>query len=525
MNRKALIIGNKNYSDKPLETPIDDSKDVALLLSRKNFRISLKNNLNIESMNKVIIDFVDSIKEGKNIAIFYFAGHGVQIDGNNYLLPIGESFSDEINVKYRAYPLSELIERLEQNKNNINIIILYACRDNPFKKHRSNKGGLAETLVSKGTFIAFATSPGQTASDYSKNGRNGLYTSHLLNALNIPSLNLDERFKIIRENVYKESKERQLPWVSNSIIGDFNFDTKQDKIVGFPMAFREASTFELSKDSDINKNYINTVKTWNELVSVLTILCEEGHENRPFCIEMLNKNNEIIPLICIGGGGKIDYGYNLVTIEEYLQNYVDYGCFTNSHILDIAKKAPTNSALYYSINFSERIDALELLSWPTVLWDIYSVDNESQGILQACLINMIETPHLKYPTLEELLESIKSISEIHMEAYVKIEIDNIYENEDYEKYVKNTDEYILTGYCFHRKQFIGFDCRYNELPAKNEWLTYRKLAIILNSVPSFQKKEKTRLSLLMGNDWDDELFFEEHTFLLGYLNSRLIIPE
>ena len=277
--------------------------------------------------------------------------------------------------------------------------------------------------------------------------------------------------------------------------------------------------------NNINKNYINTVKTWNELVSVLTILCEEGHENRPFCIEMLNKNNEIIPLICIGGGGKIDYGYNLVTIEEYLQNYVDYGCFTNSHILDIAKKAPENSALYYSINFSERIDALELLSWPTVLWDIYSVDNESQGILQACLINMIETPHLKYPTLEELLESIKSISEIHMEAYVKIEIDNIYENEDYEKYVKNTDEYILTGYCFYRKQFIGFDCRYNELPAKNDWLTYRKLAIILNSVPSFQKKEKTRLNLIMGNDWDNELFFEEHTFLLVYLNSRLIIPE
>ena len=102
---------------------------------------------------------------------------------------------------------------------------------------------------------------------------------------------------------------------------------------------------------------------------------------------------------------------------------------------------------------------------------------------------------------------------------------SIPENEDYEKYVKNTDEYILTGYCFYRKQFIGFDCRYNELPAKNDWLTYRKLAIILNSVPSFQKKEKTRLNLIMGNDWDNELFFEEHTFLLGYLNSRLIIPE
>ena len=128
MNRKALIIGNKNYSDKPLETPINDSKDVALLLSRKNFRISLKNDLDIESMDKVIIDFVESIKEGKNIAIFYFAGHGVQIDGTNYLLPIGESFFDEFNVKRRAYPLNELIERLEQNKYNINInIIVLTC--------------------------------------------------------------------------------------------------------------------------------------------------------------------------------------------------------------------------------------------------------------------------------------------------------------------------------------------------------------------------------------------------------------
>ena len=526
MNRKALIIGNMNYNDKPLETPINDSKDIASLLSNKNFEISLKNDLNTESMDREIVKFIDSIKEGKNIAVFYFAGHGMQIDGNNYLLPVGQSFTDELNVKHRAYPLNELLERLEENKNNINIIILDACRDNPFKNQRSYKGlGLAETFASKGTFIAFATSPGKTASDSSKNGRNGLYTSHLINALKMPSLNLDERFKIIREDVYVESKEKQLPWVSNSIIGDFDFDTKQDKITGLPITLREASSFEVSKTQVLNKDYINAVKTWNDLISLLEILCEEGHSDRPFCVEALNKDNDVIPLVCVGGGGKVDYGYNLVTVEEYLDNNADYGCFTNSHVLDIAKKAPENSALFYSINFSEQIDAFQLVSWPTILWDIYSVDNENQGTLHSNLINMIIAPSLKYPTMEELLESIKDIPEEHIEAYVKIELDNIYENEDFEKYVKSTDEYILTGYCFHRKQFIGLDCRHSELPPKEEWLTYKEVSIILSSLPSFQMKDKTRLNLIMGNDWDDELFFEEHTFLLGHLNSQIIMPE
>jgi len=526
LNRKALIIGNTNYSNSPLQTPVNDSKDMAALLSNKNFEISLKNDLDMEAMDKVIADFIDTIKEGKNIVIFYFAGHGVQIDGNNYLLPVQQFFTDEISVKHRAYPLNELLERLEKNKNNTNIIILDACRDNPFKTQRSCRGnGLAETFASKGTFIAFATSPGRTASDSSKNGRNGLYTSHLIHALKLPNLSLDERFKIIRENVYKESKEQQLPWVSNSIIGDFHFDTKQDKIAGFPMAFREVSKFEISNNQNLYKNYINAVKTWDDLISILEVLCEEGHSDRPFCLEVLNQDKKVIPMVCIGGGGKIDYGYTLVTIEEYLDNSADYGCFSNSHILDIAKKAPKNSRLYYSINFSESIDAFEIISWPTILWNIHSVDNENQGTLHENLINMIIAPSLKYPTLEKLIELINYIPEFYNEAYVKIELDNIYENEYSEKYIKSTNEYILTGYCFNRKQFIGMDCRHNALPPKKEWLTYKELSIILNSIPTFQMKEKTRLCLLMGHDWDDKLFFEEHSFLLGHLNSRLVIPE
>jgi len=118
---------------------------------------------------------------------------------------------------------------------------------------------------------------------------------------------------------------------------------------------------------------------------------------------------------------------------------------------------------------------------------------------------MIKAPPLKYPTLGQLQELMKKhISSFSHEAYVKIEIDNIYENDDFEKYIKSIDEYILTGYCYTRKQFIGVDKRYNLLPDKSEWLTYLELKII---------------------DWDEELMFEEHDFFLGHLNSKLLFPE
>ena len=119
----------------------------------------------------------------------------------------------------------------------------------------------------------------------------------------------------------------------------------------------------------------------------------------------------------------------------------------------------------------------------------------------------------------------KHISSFSHEAYVKIEIDNIYENDDFEKYIKSIDEYILTGYCYTRKQFIGVDKRYNLLPDKSEWLTYLELKIILDSMPEFQLKEKLHLNLIMGIDWDEELMFEEHDFFLGHLNSKLLFPE
>ena len=376
MFRKALIIGNTNYDDKPLETPMNDAMDMASILKKKEFEISVNYDLTIKEMDRSILNFVDSIKTGKNIALFYFAGHGIQIDGKNYLMPVGETFFDESSVKYGAYSLLELLERLEINKNNINIIILDACRNNPFDNSRSSSSsGLAEIFVSKGTFIAFATAPGRTASDTSNNSRNGLYTSHLLDALNIVGLSLDERFKLIRENVFQESKEKQLPWVSNSIIGDFYFDTKYDKTIGLPTVFQNVSKFEIAEytiEDDFNQKYIKKISSWNELIIVLETLCDEGHSERPFCLEVIKSNGVIEPLVCVTCGGKIDYGYSMVTIEEFLNNNADYGCFSNSYVLDTAKKAPKDSELYYSINWSDRIIAKELISYPTILWNIHT---------------------------------------------------------------------------------------------------------------------------------------------------------
>jgi hypothetical protein len=531
MLRKALVIGNKNYNEKLLLTPVNDANDMSDLLIKKEFDVTLKHDLEIEQLEREIVTFCDSVQDGKFITLFYFAGHGVQVNGQNYLLPIGQEFIDETHVKYRAYPLNELLDRITTNKNNVNIIILDACRNNPFESNRSFAGnGLAEVSVNKGTFIAYATSPGKTASDSSLAGRNGLYTSHLLTALMKPNYGLDEVFKQVREKVFTESKEKQLPWVSNSLIGDFCFDTKSDKAISLPASFQETSLFEFSESESEEMfftKFINPVRCWEQLISYLETLCEEGHSERPFCIELLLPTGEVTSKLCMGGGGNEDYGYNMISFEEYLDNYSDYGCFSNASVLEIAKNAPEESKLNYTINFGDRIDANNLVSWPTILWEIEHTDKSNLGSFHAALINMVEDPQLKYPSIEQLLGLFKFVPESQYSAFVKISVDNIHENDDFCKYVDSTDEYVLTGYCNIRKEFIGSDKRYCCIPNKSEWLTYSDLINILSHIPKYQFKNKFQMRLMMGSVWpdEDEPFFEEHCLILGHLNSRINIPE
>ncbi|MEH6444773.1 MAG: caspase family protein, partial [Oceanospirillaceae bacterium] len=511
--------------------PSNDASDMSKLLTDKDFDVRLKHNLNMELLDEEILDFYDVVKEGKFVTLFYFAGHGVQVDGQNYLMPVGQEFRDQTQIKHRAYPLNELLDRLSENKNNLNIIILDACRNNPFETRRGFGGsGLAEISVNKGTFIAFATSPGKTASDSSLAGRNGLYTSHLLNSLKRTALGLDQVFKLVREGVFNESNETQLPWVSNSLIGDFCFDTKVDKVKSLPATFQETCHFEFSSivpQDRVFTKFIQPVRTWGELIIHLELICEEGHSERPFCVEILSKDENIIPLLCVTCGGNVDYGYGLVTFEEYLENNAEYGCFSNKYALESAKGAPEGSELYYSINFSERLTANQLVSWPAILWNIENTDEASLGSFHATLINMVKDPLLKYPSLEQLMDLLKYLPKSQQGAFVKIVIDNVHENECGNKFVKSSYDYVLTGYCNIRKTFIGYDKRFCCIPEKTEWLTYSDLINILSHVPEYQLKEKLQMNLMMGFIWkdDEKIEFEECCFLLGHLDSRIVIPE
>lgn len=165
--------------------------------------------------------FVNRLTPGCT-ALFHYSGHGMQIEQENYLIPVDFELSDEASVKYDAVSASKLHERVAKSGARLNIMIFDACRNNNFSLSRSGGGGLATMNAAQGSFIVFATAPGRTADD-NRRGSNGLFTGFLLEALSTPGLKLDEVFNRVRERTFAASGERQLPWTSSSVIGDFYF--------------------------------------------------------------------------------------------------------------------------------------------------------------------------------------------------------------------------------------------------------------------------------------------------------------
>jgi uncharacterized caspase-like protein len=220
-NRFALVIGNESYAHAPLKNPVNDAKTVAETLVDLGFKVDLVLNADLKSMSKAVDRFVTSIRPG-DVAFFYYAGHGVQIEGENLLVPVDFDAKDEADARYETYSASRVHERMEGAGARINIIVLDACRNNPFRAARSGAGGLLAMNTGRGTFIAFATSPGKTASD-NPNGNNGLFTTHLVSTLRQPGLTLDQVFNRVREGVYQASSQQQLPWTGSSVIGEFYF--------------------------------------------------------------------------------------------------------------------------------------------------------------------------------------------------------------------------------------------------------------------------------------------------------------
>jgi len=215
----ALLIGNDAYPNAPLRNAVNDAKTMAAALKSLDYAVDTALNTDLRTMREAVDRFIGKLAAG-DVALFFYAGHGIQVDGDNYLVPVSFNAKDEADAKYEAYAASRVQERMEGSGARVNILILDACRNNPFRSSRSGAGGLAAMNTGRGTFIAFATAPGSTASDNPKSA-NGLFTGHLAQALSEPGLTLDQLFNRVRQRVYSESGNKQLPWSGSSVIGDF----------------------------------------------------------------------------------------------------------------------------------------------------------------------------------------------------------------------------------------------------------------------------------------------------------------
>lgn len=219
--RVALVIGNSAYKDAPLTNPVNDARAIARALQESGFTVISRENINQGGMLSALREFGDRLRGG-GTGLFYYAGHGMQIKGRNYLIPVGASIEREDEVAYNAVDAQAVLDKMEAAGNVANIMILDACRNNPFTRStRSGQAGLAQMDAPVGTLVAYATSPGAVASDGS--GSNGLYTQHLLTAIRQPGSKVEDVFKQVRANVRRDSQGKQVPWESTSLEGDFYF--------------------------------------------------------------------------------------------------------------------------------------------------------------------------------------------------------------------------------------------------------------------------------------------------------------
>lgn len=226
-SRVALVIGNASYAAAPLANPLNDAADVAKELEAAGFTVIRRQNATLKEMHLALREFGDKL--GKTTTgLFYFAGHGVQVRGRNYLLPVDADVAREDEVAFSAIDLGALMEKLDSARNPVNVVILDACRDNPFgSRFQASAKGLAQVEAPPGTIIAFSTAPGSAAAD--GGGRNGLYTGHLLAQMRKPAP-IEETFKLVRAGVRRDSQGRQVPWESTSLETDFAFRSKPAKV-------------------------------------------------------------------------------------------------------------------------------------------------------------------------------------------------------------------------------------------------------------------------------------------------------
>ena len=224
-NRHALVIGNSSYQfTSPLINPAKDARLIAAALENAGFKVRLHTDLSQKSMKRVLRDFSRDLRRlgDDTVSLVYFAGHGTQVAGRNYLVPIDADIEAEADVGIEALAVDNILGQLENLKGALSIIILDACRNNPYKRgRRSSVRGLAPVKAAKGSLIAYSTAPGTVALD--GEGANSPYATALDKYLRTRGLSIEKMFKNVRVEVDRMTQGSQTPWEESSLFGDFVF--------------------------------------------------------------------------------------------------------------------------------------------------------------------------------------------------------------------------------------------------------------------------------------------------------------
>lgn len=256
----ALVIGNSNYPGAPLKNPVADARAIAAKFRALGFEVLHGENLSQREMTRLVTRFGERLP-GRQVGVFYYAGHGMQVRGRNYLIPIDAQIASEASARSESLDVDQVLDHLATSGSGVNLVVLDACRNNPFERRfRSTSGGLAQLDAPKGTLIAFATAPGKVAFD--GEGVHGTYTNALLRVLDEPGLNIESVFKRVRTEVSRITGDQQIPWEASSLTGEFYFIPAQAATPVTPPA-RAADTEMLfwqsikdSKDADDFSAYL-----------------------------------------------------------------------------------------------------------------------------------------------------------------------------------------------------------------------------------------------------------------------------
>ena len=254
--RVALVIGNAAYEHTtPLRNPENDARDMARALDGLGFEV-------IEGLNLDKAGFEARLREfsraagSAEVSLFFYAGHGLQVDGENYLVPVDASLKQELDLSFEAFELSLF---MSQMRSRTNLVILDACRDNPLaqtlarsmgsmglSRSVGSKRGLAQVEAAGGTFIAYATRPGAVADD--GDGENSPFTSAILDNIASPALSVDDMFAKVTSAVKKSTNNEQQPWRENSLDHIFQFNPSAPSTVPTPVVTAKAGEAPAARD-------------------------------------------------------------------------------------------------------------------------------------------------------------------------------------------------------------------------------------------------------------------------------------